>query len=645
MSTQHSVKRLIALVNRLRPHAPEDIADAERNLWGEIARLARHPDERETLSQDLALLLAMPHQTAFYAETGIHSALGFGLELTQRIGERLLPKEPNEHLLLDVLQHIFHDPDDPLWVQDVSDQVWLELLGTLWTHTNGPALAAMQNVLESLRVLSYRIAGTALDRELLRAEPSLEQHASPFLAQNSLLIPHLPQPGETSQGLQTDTVQAIGVQLEQCITLLARTRRKARENGISIRLSYLLARLEQLIARMQSLLILTSTPAKAHQAVILLKTLLNATRTSRQIKPYLGENVSLLARNITDHASRHGEHYIAEDRSAWWGMAKSAAGGGIIIACMAMIKIQLSALHLPPLTEGIAYGLNYGLGFVLIHLLGFTVATKQPAMTAAAIAATLEDARPRDLHRLGDLVQNVIRTQFIAVLGNIGLAFPVACLIAFAWPELFGVAAASHDKAIHLLRDIDPVHSGTLFFAAVAGIGLFLSGLVSGYFDNQARYHALAPRIAAAPALRWLGARRAKKLGHYLDAHYGAILGNLFFGMYLGLVGVLTLLTGLPVDIRHVAFASANLGTTIPLLDQETFVALAPWAIAGVIGIALVNLAVSFSLALYVALKSRGLGMGAALQLAALIGKRFAQRPLDFVKPPAASGKHPLSDH
>src|SRR5574343_470375 len=346
MSTQHSVKRLIALFDRLRPHNPEDIADAERNLWGEIARLARHPDERETLSQDLALLLAMPHQTAFYAETGIHSALGFGLELTQRIGERLLPKAPNDHLLLDVLQQIFHDPDDPLWVQDVSDQVWLELLGTLWTHTNGPALAAMQNVLESLRFLSYRIAGTALDRELLRAEPSLEQHASPFLAQNSLLIPHLPQPGETSQGLQTDTVQAIEVQLEQC--------------------------------------------------------------------------VSLLARNITDHASRHGEHYIAEDRSAWWGMAKSAAGGGIIIACMAMIKIQLSALHLPPLTEGIAYGLNYVLGFVLIHLLGFTVATKQPAMTAAAIAATLEDARPRDLHRLGDLVQNVIRTQFIAVLGNIG---------------------------------------------------------------------------------------------------------------------------------------------------------------------------------------------------------------------------------
>ncbi|MCB5976870.1 site-specific recombinase [Acinetobacter baumannii] len=32
--------------------------------------------------------------------------------------------------------------------------------------------------------------------------------------------------------------------------------------------------------------------------------------------------------------------------------------------------------------------MNYSLGFILIHVLHFTVATKQPAMTAAALAAT-----------------------------------------------------------------------------------------------------------------------------------------------------------------------------------------------------------------------------------------------------------------
>jgi site-specific recombinase len=425
------------------------------------------------------------------------------------------------------------------------------------------------------------------------------------------------------------------VLLAQCDAVLDRVRRKSGDNGIGIRLTYLLARQRQLIDRLREILELVAADGRLIRSVRLMKELLAAEQKRHRLLDFIGENVSLLARNITDHASRQGEHYIAEDRTAWWAMAYGAAGGGVIIACMAMLKVQLAVPHLPPLTEGIAFGLNYGLGFVLIHLLGFTVATKQPAMTAAAIAATVEEAHPRELERLGDLAQNVVRTQFIAVLGNVGLALPVACLIALAWPLLFGDAPVTAAKAASMLRDMHPFTSGSLFFAAVAGVGLFLSGLVSGYFDNQARYHRLAGRIAVAPWLAWLGRRHTARIGDYLDAHYGAILGNLFFGMYLGLVGVLGTLTGLPVDIRHVAFSSANLGTALTLLDAESIKQLLPWAVAGVIGIALVNLAVSFSLALYVAMKSRRLGSEQMFRLTALMLRRFAQRPLAFFSPPA----------
>ena len=176
--------------------------------------------------------------------------------------------------------------------------------------------------------------------------------------------------------------------------------------------------------------------------------------------------------------------------------------------------------------------------------------------------------------------------------------------------------------------------TGALFFAAVAGIGLFLSGLVSGYFDNQARYHRLGPRIAAAPRLARLGRERASRLGDYLDAHYGAIIGNLFFGMYLGLVGALGNLTGLPIDIRHVAFSSANLGTALATLGYDALAGILPWAIAGIFGIALVNLVVSFSLALYVALQSRRVGSAQILRLGMVLLRRLAQNPLAFVLPP-----------
>lgn len=628
-----SIDRIIALVDRLRPTSADDVAGAERNIWGEIARLAKHPDDAVELAQDLQTVLSLPHQTAFYAEAGIHSAKGFWLELTQRLGQRILPPPPDADQLCDILRQVFHTLSDHEWVCAVSNANWLELASAIGLIELDYA-SATANVNEAVRVLSYRIAGTALDRELLRAEPALERHESPFLAQNAMLVPILERARSGGAAPTLDEVRDIDVLLDQCMNVLARVRRKAGENGISIRLTNLLARLLQLICRLHELLDLVVAVHRTENAVALFKTLVTAVQTGHHIKEYLGESVSLMARNITDHASRHGEHYIAEDRAAWWAMARSAAGGGVIIGIMAMLKIQLSLLHLPPLTEGIAYGLNYGIGFVLIHLLGFVVATKQPAMTAAAIAATLEDARPRELERLGDLVQNVVRTQFVAVLGNVGLALPVACLIAYAWPILFGTPAASPEKAVHLLQELDPWHSGALFFAAVAGIGLFLSGLVSGYFDNQARYHHLSSRIGTAPALKWLGDNRANRLGLYLDAHYGAILGNLFFGMYLGLVGVLGTLTGLPVDIRHVSFSSANLGTALTTLGISGVADLLPWAIAGVFGIALVNLVISFNLALYVAMKSRSLGMRDVLQLATLLLKRFLHHPLGFLTPP-----------
>ena len=35
--------------------------------------------------------------------------------------------------------------------------------------------------------------------------------------------------------------------------------------------------------------------------------------------------------------------------------------------------------------------MNYSFGFIAIYVLGFTLATKQPAMTAAALISALED--------------------------------------------------------------------------------------------------------------------------------------------------------------------------------------------------------------------------------------------------------------
>jgi len=629
--------RLAALVGRLRPGEAEDTASAERRLRREIAWLKANPAAAADLGADLRALVAQPGQGAFFAETGVRSALGFWLELTQRLSHALLPPTRSARRLRDALHLVFSRADDHLWVGRTDAALWLELLAALGLESEAPLAldaAGGRSLLDALRFVSHRLAGAALDRELLRADPALESAQSPFLAQNealSSLLFGMIRPDAASIKARTE---ALAVLLDQCAVSLVWARQQAHERGVSIRLTYLLARLGQLVERQRLLLQALSSPRADAAGVVLLRALLAAEQQQGRWQEQVGENINLLARNITDHASRHGEHYIAESRADWWGMARSGAGGGMVIAFMALAKLKLAALALAPLTEGLVHGLNYGLGFVLIHLLGFTVATKQPAMTAAAIAATVEEAHPRQLARLADLCQNVVRTQFIAIVGNVGLALPLACVLAAAWPLLFGSTLVSDEKALRLLAELHPFASGALFSAAIAGVGLFFAGLVSGFFDNRARYYCLADRVAEAPRLAWLGPRKARALGLYLDTHYGAILGNLFFGMYLGLVGVTSKLTGIPLDIRHVAFASANLGTASTSLGWEQALNFLPWALAGVMGIALINLAVSFALALYVALKSRHLGTWQILALGRLVLRRFVVAPLSFFRPP-----------
>ena len=91
---------------------------------------------------------------------------------------------------------------------------------------------------------------------------------------------------------------------------------------------------------------------------------------------------------------------------------------------------------------------------------------------------------------------------------------------------------------------------------------------------------------------------------------------------------------GLPIDIRHVAFSSANLGLALSTLGYAALADFLPWALAGIFGIALMNLAVSFGLALYVAMKSMRRGTPQILRLAVLLLQRFARHPFSFFMPP-----------
>jgi site-specific recombinase len=378
--------------------------------------------------------------------------------------------------------------------------------------------------------------------------------------------------------------------------------------------------------------------------VALFKQLVFASCRKNDLTTFWQQNLEITARRVTEYAGKAGEHYITETRQDYFSMARAALGAGACVAVIAFLKLLFHRAELAPLNEMLIYGLNYGLGFAIIYAFGFTLATKQPAMTANALAVSIGEARGkvRDLENLITLIARTTRSQLIAILGNVAMAIPVAVSVSLLHFLLLDHTAIFMTEADSLLASHHPYRSGALFFAAVAGVCLFLSGLVAGYFDNFASYHHVPQRLQQiAWARRWFGEQRLARFAGYVERNLGALAGNFLFGCMLALASAAGPLLGLPIDIRHVAFSSAYLGYVLAAYDfAPPWVAFA-WAAAGVAGIGLVNLGVSFSLALTVAMRARNVTFSQGNQLLRGLLRRLFTRPGEFFLPPRKGNRNP----
>jgi site-specific recombinase len=266
-------------------------------------------------------------------------------------------------------------------------------------------------------------------------------------------------------------------------------------------------------------------------------------------------------------------------------------------------------------------------------------------MTAARIAAALGDPAQRSARvareNLVELSVQVMRGQWTAVLGNVGVALPLAALLAWLLLGPLGLPLAGEAKAQSLLHQLDPLGS-TFLFAAIAGVCLFLSGVVAGYCDNLCVFHHLPRRLAHMPLLvRAAGRPRAARIGAYVEHHFGALCGNFLFGLMLGGVSLFGQLSGLPLDIRHVAFGSANLGVAGATLWGDVPGTALLIGLIGVAGIGLVNLAVSFSLSLLLALRAQQRPWSLLPEAASAIFAHLRRHPLaPFRLPPTVPAGH-----
>ena len=144
------------------------------------------------------------------------------------------------------------------------------------------------------------------------------------------------------------------------------------------------------------------------------------------------------------------------------------------------------------------------------------------------------------------------------------------------------------------------VQSGAIFYAAIAGVCLFLSGLIAGYHDNLAVYNKIPQRLRALPWLqKLLGVHRLSRVANYVENNLGALAGNFYFGCLLGGMSAIGVLFGLPFDIRHIAFSSAFVGFATVGLNFALSWQVIVFTIFCLAMIGFVNLTLSFGLALY----------------------------------------------
>ncbi|MEO8103834.1 MAG: site-specific recombinase [Betaproteobacteria bacterium] len=653
--------QFVGLVDALRPaNAGNALLSTARFTM--LCELIEADDTlRAALGARLLALLSGRKQISFFADSGILPNTGFFSELWRRLVQRVFPAITDPGYLKDCINLIFNRRDDHVWLESVPTELKLRFWHALRLtdmRDEKSLTELLSQMLDAGDILAIRIGAMGLEPELVRLYPRIEERDSPFLAlaaeaqQFAAAYRKYLAGGETP----AEDERQLHVLIEQCREVIVRIRSRAASIGTSLALTYLLRRLVQSLLRLELLVgILAArheTAATRHDSVppprddraliaLWVEFLGNAIQGEglRQgIRGHISRTIGLLALRVTDNASRAGEHYITTGRDEYFWMWRSAMWAGFVVAFMALLKVYSTQAALPPLGYALAYSMNYSLGFVLIHVMHWTLATKQPAMTASTIAGVISEIRGRmkDVEKLANLVVDLLRSQFAAIAGNVLIAIPTAMLLSFAIGKMAGAPIMSAEKAHHLLHELSPIDSLALLHAAFAGVCLFLGGLISGYYDNLAAYERIRERIEHAAWLRrLLGEARLSRFAGYLDDNLGALAGNFFLGVMLAMVGTIGFLTGLPVDVRHVTLSSANFGLAMAALDFSVEGIVIAKCLVGIALVGFVNLTVSFSLAMWVALRARGVGFGQTGMLVSILFRRLTTDWRQFFWPRA----------
>ncbi len=597
--------------------------------------LERHPEHQAAVRSVIARCWAELNAIGLFADVGFAPRMALWGEVFHRLRLRLLPGTVDTTELGELFAQLFPDSADEDWLRRIDAPLLARLQALMFPHdADGSWRAPMRDALTVL-VSTVRAAGLSGPLRLRMGADTLAGHPFEQLVRASEQFLSALDGGDDTALRQA--LQLLRALLDQCRAAAQSVPEHLETYGVSVDIMFDVEQLTERLRRIEDLLDCLVAPDPAPRLLQLCTELVRVTHERRSLRTLFGRHYSLLARKVAERSAETGEHYITRNSAEYRDMLRRAAGGGAVIAGTTFAKFAVMALGLSAFWAGFWAGANYALSFVVIHLLHWTVATKQPAMTAPAMAHKLSQiATEEGLNGFVDEVAHLFRSQIAGIVGNLAVVAPLVLLVQGAAWLIAGQPLVGSKDAHYVLHSLSGVGT-SWFFAAFTGVLLFISSLIAGWAENWFVFHRLDSAIAWNPRIvARLGPTRAQAWAAWWRTNISGMAANICLGLMLGLVPALLQFLGLPLEVRHVTLSTGQLAAAVGALGPGVMLTAPFWlCVLGILGTGLLNLGVSFTLAFRVALRSRGIQLADRARLRRAIWQRWRSAPGSFLRPPA----------
>jgi len=602
--------------------------------------LERQPEARQRVAGTLRSIVRDTEALDLFADTGLPQGSGFTHELLARMVFGILPNPPETRDLADIFDRLFPRQSAAGWLEKMDPELARQILDLIYhDETPGEGVwASLRTDLEDAMIqLADRICVAGSNREVRARLGQMAFRELPFQkltpAVETLLACGDTATSQTDLAAELNLVRGVA---DACDRAVDEVIGRLEKTGVSTALVYNIERLRAQLRRLELLLEAWSAPAlTAERKLAILADLVRQNHAGRSVRELWRQNLHLLTRRIVERNAETGEHYVARNGPEYTAVLRSAAGGGVILGVTTFLKLLLARLVLAEFFRGTFFGLNYAVSFVVVQLCGFSIATKQPATTAPALARRMHELHTAaQLEALVNEVVFLIRSQIASVFGNLALVIPATWILDVLWKGITGGHIVNEHKAQLILGTVAP-WSGCWFFAMFTGVLLWLSSLFAAWLDNWFVLHQLSPAIAQHRGLkRCFGPTRARRLAIWLEHNIAGLGGNVSLGLLLGIIPSVAVFFGLPLDVRHVTLSTGQVTAAFASLGSDQVWQFSTvWIGIGILGIGLLNILVSFSLALFVAIRARNLRGPERHQFYRAILSRFLKSPLTFFLP------------